>query len=190
VEEIPVVIQKRNVVRMEDKKMGYTTSFEGKFILNKELDDKTFKFLKKLSRTRRMKRDIHCLSNEGFEKYGFSDWGIEGEFFVDAGGFAGQDRDISILDYNIPPITQPSLWCQWEPTGDRKNIKWDGGEKFYKYEEWLNYIIGYILEPRNYILNGNVSWQGEDPTDFGQLKVEKNKVYYRKGKRSFKELRQ
>lgn len=60
-------------------------------------------------------------------------------------------------------------FCQWIPTEDRMHIEWDGGEKFYKYLEWINYINDEILIPRGYILSGSVSYQGEDDEDFGAI---------------------
>jgi hypothetical protein len=167
--------------------MGYTTSFDGKFDLDKPLDDQTFEFLTKLATTRRMKRRISLLPKNGFEKYGFDSWGIEGEFYVDGGGLAGQDHDKSVVDYNFQPETQPGLWCQWMPTEDRCSIVWDGVEKFYEYEVWLKYIIDKVLSPRGYVLSGLVNWQGEEPSDFGQIKVENNQVYMRFGQRQYGE---
>jgi hypothetical protein len=165
--------------------MGYTTDFEGKFDLDRELDPKTHEFLNKLATTRRMKRNVFLLPKSGFEKYGFSDWGTEGEFFVDGDGEFGQSHERSIMDYNEEPKTQPGLWCQWVPTKDGMYIQWDGGEKFYSYLEWLEYIIEKVLEPRGYILNGIVEWQGEESSDFGQIKVENNKVFSRLGKMGY-----
>lgn len=143
--------------------MGYTTDFfNQKLRLNKQLsvDDKNF--LTKLSETRRMARNI-----EGY--------GVEGEFFVDGEGMMGQDRDNTIIDYNRPPSTQPGLWCQWTPTEDGWGLEWDGGEKFYHYVEWLEYIINW-LKPRGYVLNGTVDWQGEDSEDRGTIVVSNNVV--------------
>lgn len=165
--------------------MGYSTDFEGKFTIDKNLDDKTYNFLCKLAETRRMKRDICLLPSTGFEKYGFDSWGEEGEFYVDAGGLAGQNREKSILEYNQAPQTQPGLWCQWVPNNDRVTIEWDGNEKFYNYLEWLEYIIEKVLEPRGYKLNGLVSWQGEEASDFGQIKVKNNEIYTRLGKMGY-----
>lgn len=165
--------------------MGYTTDFKGQFNLNIYLDDQTYRFLNKLSTTRRMKRDVSKLPDHGFEKYGFDSWGKEGEFYVDGGGLAGQDREESILDYNQEPSTQPGLWCDWIPTEDGAYIEWNGGEKFYNYIEWLKYIIKRVLSPRGYVLSGMVEWQGEDPSDFGQIKVEDNKIFSRLGKMGY-----
>lgn len=150
--------------------MGYTTEFTGSFKLNKKLDQETHTFLRKLSETRRMKRHLP-------EKYG-----IEGEFFVDGSGFAGQDRDPSIIDYNYPPSTQPSLWCNWTPTDDGTEIVWNGGEKFYEYIDWIKYIINKILNPRGYKLTGEVEWIGEDRDDLGKIIIKKNVIKIKTGK--------
>lgn len=110
------------------------------------------------------------------------EYGVEGEFFVDGKGWAGQDSDDTIIDYNRPPKTQPGLWCQWVPTKDGKFIEWDGSEKFYEYVEWLKYLIAKVLAPRGYILNGEVEWQGEDNSDRGIIVVKNNVVSKRRGK--------
>lgn len=144
--------------------MGYTTDFWGKYELDRPLDDKTWTFLRKLSETRRMKRHVD-------PKYG-----VEGEFYVDGKGLLGQDSDDTVVNYNYPPKTQPSLWCNWTPTEDKKHIAWNQAEKFYKYDRWLIYIIEKILKPRGYILNGAIKWQGEDLAGQGYLVVIDNTV--------------
>lgn len=145
--------------------MGYTTHFTGKFVLDRSLDKETELFLRKLATTRRMKRNLP------------SQYGLDGEFFVDGEGDFGQHRDESIVDYNRPPRTQPGLWCQWIPTDEGTSIEWDGGEKFYYYVEWLQYIISRVLAPKNYMLSGEVNWQGEHSDDFGKIVVVDNTVY-------------
>lgn len=137
--------------------MGYTTEFQGSFKLNKKLDPKTHTFLKKLAETRRMARRVD-------PKYG-----VEGEFYVDGKGFMGQDEEPNIVNYNKPPSTQPSLWCQWTPSEDGTAIVWDQGEKFYNYIEWVIYICNKILTPRGYSITGNVKWRGEDFNDTGTI---------------------
>lgn len=153
--------------------MGYTTDFYGKFTLDRPLDEETKTFLQKLARTRRMARKLPA------------EFGIEGEFYVDGGGLCGQDKESSVIDYNKPPCTQPGLWCQWTPSEDGTYIEWDGGEKFYCYVEWLQYIITRVLNPKNYLLNGEIDWQGEESDDFGKIVVVDNIVYTRLGKRSY-----
>jgi hypothetical protein len=102
--------------------------------------------------------------------------GPEGAYFVGGIGMLGQDRDPSVIDHNSPPEGQPGLWCQWIPTEDGMAIVWDEGEKFYDYVEWLSYLIEHFLQPWGYVVNGEVSWQGEDPTDRGTIIVRDNIV--------------
>lgn len=154
--------------------MGYTTYFDGRFNLNKAMDDDTYNLIKNLARTRRMKRDVNKLEKLGCGKV--EDFGEEGEFFVKNDGCFGQSKDESIIDYNTPPITQPGLWLQWIPTEDRLGLKWDEGEKFYNSVEWIVYLIEKILEPKGYIVNGRVEAQGEDPDDKYCITVTDNVV--------------
>lgn len=144
--------------------MGYTTYFNGGLNLNKKLTKEHHEFLNKLNETRRMARNVG------------PEYGVEGEFYVDGDGMMGQDREDNIIDFNRPPKTQPGLWCQWRPTEDGTRLEWDGGEKFYNYVEWLEYIIERILKPRGYVVNGKVDWNGEDPDDAGSIVVIDNVV--------------
>lgn len=145
--------------------MGYTTEFQGSFQVDKPVDDDTLNLLVGLATTRRMKRSVS------------SDFGVEGEFYVSGKGFAGQDREDNIVDYNSPPSTQPGLWCQWLiDEDDRRTISWNGGEKFYRYVEWIEYLINRVLAPRGYKVSGEVHWFGESRGDTGLIKVVDNKV--------------
>jgi hypothetical protein len=137
--------------------MGYSTDFYGRFDFNKALDDDTYELLQGLATTRRMKRNVD-------PKYG-----TDGEFYI-------EDDNVGVLDYNNPPSTQPGLWLQWIPTEDRLHLEWDGGEKFYSYDEWLEYLIKAILSPRGYTLNGTVKYQGEEYSDHGTITITNNVV--------------
>jgi hypothetical protein len=135
-------------------------------------------YLKLFNETRRMKRDAAVaarLPDPVREAVGLP-VGSEGGYFVGAGGHAGQDRDESVLDYNEPPAGQPGLWCQWTPSEDRTAIVWDGGEKFYSYGEWLEYLIEHFLGPWGYVLNGEMRWLGEADEDRGTIRVADNVV--------------
>jgi len=144
--------------------MGYTTEFSGEFKINKPLDDDTYKLLDGLSKTRRMARNVG------------PEYGVEGEFYIEGSGFMGQDDEDNVINSNQPPKTQPGLWCQWRPTDDKEYIEWDGGEKFYNYVEWIEYIIEKILRPRGYSLTGQVAWYGEESEDTGFINIEDNEV--------------
>ena len=108
--------------------------------------------------------------------------GYDGAYFVGELGDFGQgighnQKGIpDLVDYNNPPSGQPSLWCQWTPSDDGYSIKWDGGEKFYHYVEWIEYLIEHFLKPWGYTLNGEVEWYGEDANDRGMIVIDNNVV--------------
>lgn len=169
--------------------MGYTTDFQGEFKFDREVDDAMFEYMKAFNNIRHMKRDAEKASKFVDIRRESLDLpiGDEGEFYVGSvdDNNMGQDKDDSILDYNNPPSRQPGLWCQWTIGDNKKWLIWDGGEKFYCYTEWLSYLIDNIFKPCGYVLNGEVTWQGEDESDFGILGVENNKVYIRNGERAY-----
>jgi hypothetical protein len=139
--------------------MGYTTEFSGAFLLDRPADNETYELLRGLATTRRVARRLG------------SEHGVDGEFYV------GRD-DSTIHDYNKPPSTQPGLWCHWLlDAEDRRSIHWNGSEKFHSYVPWLKYIVNRVLVPRGYVLEGRVEWQGEDPKDRGEIRVEGNRVF-------------
>lgn len=147
-----------------EKVMGYDTSFEGQFNVTPPLQEDHRAFLDKFNKTRRMKRKVHPR------------YGVDGEFFVNGGGFMGQGQDGTIVDYNTPPATQPGLWCNWTPNEDGTAIVWDQGEKFYDFEKWIVYLVESLLKPNGYSLSGQVSWQGEDDDDSGVMVMDDNKL--------------
>jgi hypothetical protein len=70
----------------------------------------------------------------------------------------------------------PGFWCDWVPTEDGEGIEWNGGEKFYDYEKWLQLIIDTYLTPWGIKLTGKVEYQGEEIGDHGTVSVVKGKV--------------
>lgn len=74
-------------------------------------------------------------------------------------------------------LAQPGLWCQWVPNHDGSAIEWDGGEKFYEYIEWIEYLTAHFLGPWGYTLNGEVQWQGEESEDMGLIRIVYNEVH-------------
>lgn len=156
--------------------MGYTTIFNGTFHLDKRLFDSEVIYLLEFSRSRRMKRNPDVLQevpDPARTAVGLP-VGEDGCYFVNEKW--DEDSEVSIVDYNRPPKTQPGLWCQWVPTDDGSGIHWNGMEKFYDYVEWLQYIINNFIEPWGYFLSGEVNWQGEEAADAGAIVVEKNQI--------------
>ena len=157
--------------------MGYSTDFDGRLNINKPVDAETEKVLVGLNTTRRIKRNV----DEAL-------YGVEGEFYFEGKGCFGQDEEENVIDYNCPPRTQPNLWCAWCLAGDNQGIVWDGGEKFYDYVEWLQYIRDSILTPRGYTLeSGNIEWQGEEMGDRGLITAKDNKIFVQYGVGSYGE---
>ena len=119
-----------------------------------------------------MKRDVSKIkeNDNEWEKNSFKgQLGTEGEYYI------GKDEN-SIIDYNIPPSTQPELWCDWI-INDNDELVWDGIEKFYSYKEWLIYLISNFFKPNNYILNGVIEFKGEYENDQGFIEVHDNNVH-------------
>jgi hypothetical protein len=161
--------------------MGYTTEFGGCVKLDKPLSPELKEYFEKFFGIRHMKRDPNKLHKEDIKKslhnlIGFP-VGAEGEFYCDPDADnCGQDHTPDVVDYNNPPTNVPGLWCGWTFDEDGESLEWDGGEKFYDYVEWMQYIINVFLVPAGYICNGKIKWRGEDFNDMGVIEVKDNVV--------------
>jgi hypothetical protein len=151
--------------------MGYTTEFSGSFEITPALTPEQVAYLQAFNETRRMGRDARKLKSfaDPKRKAVKLPLGPQGAYFVGSEGDFGQNRDASILDYNKPPEGQPGLWCQWTVSDDGTEIRWDEGEKFYYYTEWLTYIVEHFLQPWGRKIEGEVQWHGEDYDDHGTI---------------------
>lgn len=74
----------------------------------------------------------------------------------------------------------PSFYCQWIFDPKECVVKWDGGEKFYRYVEWLKIVIE-LANQQHLLLNGEVKWRGEDFDDVGTIIVENNRMTVKEG---------
>ena len=161
--------------------MGYTTDFKGSVSVTPPLNPYEIAYLKRFADTRRMHRR-------------------NGPYFTGS-GFAGQDHEADIVDYNSPPPEQFSLWNHWVSNEYGTTIEWDGGEKFHNADEWMTYIIDTFLKPGatvaaelaspvpgrvyaeefdhftfDHVVNGTIEAQGEDAEDRWRLVVTANVV--------------
>ena len=165
--------------------MGYTTDFNGSLKFNKEVTEELREYINRFSSTRRMPRNndkIKELYPNWAELCFRGELGNNGEYFAPISYDHGQERDDSIIDYNgWKESVHPGLWCQWVIEGNE--LVWDGGEKFYEYEEWLQYLIDNFFEPLGYVLNGEIEWQGEEYDDFGIIEVNDNMITMNYGMR-------
>jgi hypothetical protein len=153
--------------------MGYTTSFTGRFTLDRPLDPEHAAYLHLFANTRRMRRNVVVAESlpDPVRVAARVPIGPGAAYFTGGVGFAGQGHDPSVIDSNRPPEGQPGLWCKWVPTDDLRGIEWSGAEKFYDYTEWLQYLIDHFLTPLGYVLSGSVRWCGEGSGDTGTLAV-------------------
>lgn len=160
--------------------MGYTTQFEGRFTLDKALTVPQLNYLTAFADTRRFRRSAAFVETlpDPFRLAVGLPVGKEGGYYV--GGRESADGDY--LNYNTPPEGQPGLWCKWCPSADGQGVEWDGGEKFYAYVEWLQYLIEHFLKPWGHVLNGEVTWAGEEPGDLGRIVVTDNVVLVQQGR--------
>ena len=135
-------------------------------------------YLRKFSRTRRMARnpDLVRTMPDPVREAASLPLGAEAAYFVGGSGPGGQSHDPSVLDYNRPPTGQPGLWCKWAPNEDGTAIVWTRAEKFYDYVEWCAYLIEHFLAPWGYVIDGEMTWQGELREDQGVLRVRGNVV--------------
>ena len=153
--------------------MGYTTDFVGQFNVNPRMTKAHAEYLQAFADTRRMVRNPEIaatMPDPKREAVGLP-IGEQAGYFVGGPGFAGQDHDASIVDYNREPKAQPGLWCKWVPSKDLRGIKWSGMEKFYDYTEWLNYMIEYFLSPWGYEVSGEVRYRGASRDDRGVVRI-------------------
>ena len=159
--------------------MGYSTDFMGSLKFNKEVSEQLKGYINRFSATRRMPRDndkIKELYPNWRELCFFGELGNKGEYFAPMSRNFGQEDDKSIIDYNgFSCSVHPGLWCQWI-INDNNELEWDGGEKFYNYIEWLHYLIDHFFDPLGYVLNGDITWEGEDSDDCGTIHVTNNFV--------------
>ena len=173
--------------------MGYTTDFDGEFIVTPALEPKHRAYLEAFSSTRRMTRDAKQASKlpDPLRKAVGLPIGTDGGYFVgDTEGEGmdafGQSHTDDITDYNHAPEGQPGLWCQWHPS-ELGTAIFAEGEKFYDYIPWLQYLIDNFLTPWGYKLNGEVTWQGEEGSDQGKIQVKDSKIKVLRAKVTFVE---
>ena len=160
--------------------MGYSTDFIGSLKFNKDVPIELQRYINRFSCTRRMPRDnakIKEIYPNWKELCFFGELGTMGEYFVPYGH---NDYDDSVIDHNGFRVSvHPGLWCQWVIEGNE--LVWDGGEKFYNYVEWLQYLIDNFFDPLGYELSGDIAWQGEDPDDCGVIHVANNYIEVQHG---------
>jgi hypothetical protein len=158
--------------------MGYQTDFDGSFTITPPLPPERVAYLQKFNETRRMKRDAtraETIKDPIREAVGLP-IGPEGAYFVGGRDFRGQEADFSVINQNTPPAGQPDLWCKWIVSDDGQDLLWDGGEKFYNYVQWLDYLNDHFFKPWGHVLDGEIFWSGEDDQDQGVIRARNGEI--------------
>jgi hypothetical protein len=154
--------------------MGYTTEFDGRIAIVPPLSEKEIEYINAFSDTRRMDRE-------------------KGPYYV-GDNTNGMNVEADVRDPNRPPEGQPGLWCNWEVVEDGNFIEWNGAEKFYDAELWMQYIIDHFIcedpiarrENSHFVFlgehmcNGEILAEGEEQGDVWKLVVRNNVVSVKK----------
>jgi hypothetical protein len=154
--------------------MGYSTDFYGFWMLTPALSLAQTDYLQKFSRTRRVKRNPDAISNNRRLAAVGLNLGVDAEYFVDV-----EDEDKSIVDLNLPPGNQPSLWCKWRVNDRGDRLEHNGGEKFDGYVEWLDYLVEHFFLPWGIKIDGSVKYEGDVPIDSGTIEIIDNCIEVR-----------
>jgi hypothetical protein len=102
---------------------------------------------------------------------------LEVEIFDDITMVDHRAPDFDTLDVNrdyqlhILGADQRAVHCEWvlSKNQGRYYIRYSGGEKFYAYVEWLEFLIRHWLKPWGIELRGSVRYYGEDAEDRGVI---------------------
>ncbi len=178
--------------------MGYTTDFDGKIVISPKLPDE---FVGGFNFTTKKRNNTYGDGEQGsFDHLYHSRWGynslgdpppegttnrLGGWFspyvFERPGDYPTRiDEYARIGIHRASAVTEvPSCWNHWQlgqGVDDFTVLEWDGGEKFSEYIEWMKYVLRLIHSdfPQSHFV-GTIDWEGEDPTDRGQIIVGENK---------------
>tara|TARA_B100001057_G_scaffold314096_1_gene314228 strand:+ start:281 stop:844 length:564 start_codon:yes stop_codon:yes gene_type:complete len=184
--------------------MGYNTRFKGSLKLSKPLTEEQQKWYNDWRTIRKQHYDSDKLM-EHYKGVGSldGDYGENGEFFgyipneilknYETNGWNdeyqlwinGRNDMMFPKEHNTPPSNQPSLWNKWKIEGDILSFD-DEKEKFYGYNNWLEYIRTKILSKWGITFldvdsdENILRWIGDDTEDRGEIYYLNNeqKVYY------------
>lgn len=71
-------------------------------------------------------------------------------------------------------------YMQWVPSESLDAIVYDGNEKFYDYEHWMQWVLD-RLGKMDVVANGSIVWQGETTGDTGALIVQGGVLKVKRG---------
>lgn len=174
--------------------MGYHTEIKGGYVVTGNITPSLVSFVNEYNKARHYKVNMDAILlyfPSIVEQHGLNgSAGKNGEFLTLDVYHYGK----GFADYNTyNPSCPDSFWCQWalfddydasDPIStcyeinekDALWLKWDGGEKFYEYEEWLRFLILNVFEPNGVLLNGAVITYGEGYADSEYIVVKNNEI--------------
>jgi hypothetical protein len=150
---------------------------KGRISINNVLHQDIQYVLNGITSSRRMKRCPSKIADifETTTTKSIETFGPNGEFYFDEYQMDDVRDDPTILDYNIPPGKQPSLYCEWVFVEKDNALKWSKELPMECPVSWLKYLIAEIFGPNGYILNGAVQWKTSDsPVRGGEITGRKN----------------
>ena len=160
--------------------MGYSTDFNGEIKISPKLKTIDKEFLDKFFQIRHMKRDMSKL--KGISKNAIKEFGKDGCFYLKDyyDDIKEMPDDKTIININDCG-DMPSLYCDLEIVEENGEsfVQWNGSEKTYGVNVengWFTWLIDNFFKPCGYVLNGEMTWQGEEDDDTGTIKIENNIV--------------
>ena len=160
--------------------MGYSIDLDGKIKISPKLKANDKEFLDKFFQIRHMKRDMSKL--KGISKNAIKEFGKDGCFYLKDyyDDIKEMPDDKTIININDSG-DMPSLWCDLEIVEENGEsfVQWNGSEKTYGVNVengWFNWLIDNLFKPCGYVLDGEMTWQGEYDDDTGTIKIENNIV--------------
>ena len=159
--------------------MGYSIDLDGKIKISPKLKDNDKEFLDKFFQIRHMKRDMTKLKDISEDL--IKECGKDGCFYIkDYDGIKEMTDDKTIININDSG-DMPSLWCDLEIVEENSEsfVQWNGSEKTYGVNVengWFTWLIDNFFKPCGYVLNGEMTWQGEYDDDTGTIKIKNNIV--------------
>lgn len=76
----------------------------------------------------------------------------------------------------------PGVWCDLSFSADGTKFGWNGSEKTYVLDAWVQYLIRDYLQPWGVVANGELFAQGEEAGDVWKLVVKDNVVTRQAGR--------
>jgi len=142
---------------------------DGYFDITPTLTDYDKYYLFNFAYTKHFKRDTNLLKKIYNNRNGYNGkYGDEGEFFIkfltningeliNNPNMYSSDDIKTILDFQNPPISMPSLVCPWIPslTGSQLLNKSNKNDDYNNEYGWLKWLIDNFFRKKKYILNGN-----------------------------------